>query len=122
MNESKVNGSHGAKDKMPPGPHPPKNSMPNRMPPGRRPRGPRGPIMMGGEKPKNFRGSIKKLIGYVSPFKWHLLLVAFCSAATTVFTAVGPKILSLITNELSRGVMEMATGGSKGIDFEYIRA
>ena len=33
MNESKVNGSHGAKDKMPPGPHPPKNSMPNRMPP-----------------------------------------------------------------------------------------
>ncbi|NLL39214.1 MAG: ABC transporter ATP-binding protein [Clostridiales bacterium] len=94
--------------------------MPNRMPPGRRPRGPRGPIMMGGEKPKNFRGSIKKLIGYVSPFKWHLLLVAFCSAATTVFTAVGPKILSLITNELSRGVMEMATGGSKGIDFEYI--
>jgi ATP-binding cassette subfamily B protein len=76
--------------------------------------------MMGGEKPKNFRGSIKKLIGYVSPFKWHLLLVAFCSAATTVFTAVGPKILSLITNELSRGVMEMATGGSKGIDFEYI--
>ena len=34
MNESKVNGSHGAKDKMPPGPHPPKNSMPNRMPSG----------------------------------------------------------------------------------------
>lgn len=110
--------------KMPPGPPP--MGMPGRMPPGRRPPGrPGGPhggpmAMLAGEKPKNFRNSLKKLLGYVAPFKWQLLLVAFCSAATTVFSAVGPKIQALITNELSRGVMDLAAGGSGGINFEYI--
>ena len=88
MNESKVNGSHGAKDKMPPGPHPPKNPCPTECL-RRRPRGLRGPIMMGGEKPKTSGAALKAL--YCPPMA--SLLQAFCPA-TTVFTAVGPKILS----------------------------
>lgn len=75
---------------------------------------------MMGEKPKNLKKSVKKLLSYVAPFKWHIILVAFCSAATTIFSTVGPKITALITNELSRGVGVIATGGSGGIDFEYI--
>ncbi len=79
-----------------------------------------GPIMMGGEKPKNFKDSIKKLLKYLSPFKWSILLVAACSAFATVFTIISPKILGQITNELVRGVMVMTSGGTGGIDFVYV--
>jgi ABC-type multidrug transport system fused ATPase/permease subunit len=69
-----------------------------------------GPIMMGGEKPKNFKASVKKLLKYLSPFKWKLLLVAFCSAAATVFTIVSPKIFGEVTNELVKGVLSKSRG------------
>lgn len=96
----------------------------NSMRPPRRPMrmggGRGGPIMMGGEKPKNFKDSIKKLLKYLSPFKWSILLVAACSAFATVFTIISPKILGQITNELVRGVMVMTSGGTGGIDFVYV--
>jgi ATP-binding cassette subfamily B protein len=75
---------------------------------------------MGGEKPKDFKRTIKRLLKFLSPFKWRILLVAFCSAAATVFAIVSPRIFGEITNELAKGVMIMTSGGSGGIDFEYI--
>lgn len=87
-----------------------------------RSRGPMGgpPGMAGGEKPKNFKGGIKKLLSYLKPFRLALLLVIVFAAVSTVFTIGGPKVLALATDELASGIMRIVTGAEGGINFGYI--
>jgi len=91
--------------------------------PGGPPGGGRGPGgMMGpGEKAKDFKGSVGKLLNYLSPFKVQIIVVLFLAAIASVFSIVGPKIMALITDELGRGIMAQMTGAVGGIDFDYIR-
>lgn len=84
-----------------------------------RPHGP-GRGMMPTEKAKDFKGSFKKLISYLSPFKFKILIVIIFAALSTVFTIVGPKILAKATDELTAGLMRIITGAAEGIDFNYI--
>ncbi|WP_417104163.1 ABC transporter ATP-binding protein [Hominenteromicrobium sp.] len=84
-----------------------------------RPHGP-GRGMMLTEKAKDFKGSFKKLISYLSPFKFKILIVVIFAALSTVFTIVGPKILAKATDELTAGLMRIITGAAEGIDFGYI--
>lgn len=84
-----------------------------------RPHGP-GRGMMPTEKAKDFKGSFKKLISYLSPFKFKILIVVIFAALSTVFTIVGPKILARATDELTAGLMRIITGAAEGIDFDYI--
>lgn len=87
----------------------------------RRPRGPHGPGqgMMPGEKAKDFKGTIAKLLKYMGNYKYGLLAVIFFAVGSTVFNIIGPKILSKATTELFNGLMAKIyqTGG---IDFEKI--
>lgn len=84
-----------------------------------RPHGP-GRGMMPTEKAKDFKGSFKKLISYLSPFKFKILIVVIFAALSTVFTIVGPKILAKATDELTAGLMRIITGAAESIDFGYI--
>lgn len=84
-----------------------------------RPHGP-GRGMMPTEKAKDFKGSFKKLISYLSPFKFTILIVVIFAALSTVFTIVGPKILAKATDALTAGLMRIITGAAEGIDFGYI--
>ena len=84
-----------------------------------RPHGP-GRGMMPIEKAKDFKDSFKKLISYLSPFKFKILIVVIFAALSTVFTIVGPKILAKATDELTAGLMRIITGAAEGIDFGYI--
>lgn len=79
--------------------------------------GPRG--MMPGEKAKDFKGSMKKLIGYVGRYKFAILAVMIFAAISTVFNVVGPKVLGKATTALSEGLMKKITG-TGGLDFDYI--
>jgi len=83
--------------------------------------GPGGPMghMAVGEKARDFKGSMKKLIGYLGRYKWIVLTVVLFSIISTVFTIIGPKLLGNVTTELFRGVMSAITGQA-GIDFGYI--
>lgn len=81
-------------------------------------RGPGG--MMPGEKPKDFKGSLKKLARYLSAYKISLFFVLIFAVASTVFMIVGPKILGNATTALFEGVMNMIADNGKGIDFDYI--
>ena len=81
--------------------------------------GPGGRMMMG-EKAKNFRGSTRKLLSYLKPFHWAIIMVLLCAAVSTVFTIVGPKVLAKATDELAKGIMAVVTGGDGVIDFGYI--
>ena len=69
-----------------------------------------------GEKAKDFKGTIKKLIRYMSAFKFHMLFVAIFAICGTIFNIAGPKILGKATTEIFNGLVSKVSGGS-GIDF-----
>ena len=85
---------------------------------GRR-RGPGGPRMMAGEKAKDFKGSMAKLIRYMSKYKIRFVIMFVFAIAGTVFIIVGPKILGKATTELFNGLVAKI-GGTGGIDFTKI--
>lgn len=68
-------------------------------------RGPMGRGMQPGEKPKNFKASIKKLIQYIAKYKIGIIVVMLFAACSTVFTVVGPKILGKATTTMTEGLM-----------------
>ena len=61
-----------------------------------------GPMggMGAGEKAKNFRGTMKKLVCYLAAFRWELLAVAVLAVGSTIFAIVSPKILGEATNQI----------------------
>jgi ATP-binding cassette subfamily B protein len=84
--------------------------------------GPMGPGMMrGGEKARDFKGTMKKLIQYLSVYKVSIIIVLIFAIASTIFSIVGPKILGNATTKLFEGVVAQIAGTGTGIDFVYIR-
>ena len=75
--------------------------------------------MMPGEKARDFRGTMTKLIQYLRVYRFSILLVLFIAALSTVFTIVGPKILGQATTLLFEGVMAQLAG-TGSVDFNSI--
>ena len=93
------------------------NTRPPRKGPGPG-HGPRG--MMPGEKAKDFKGTVSKLLKYMGNYKIAIIAVMFFAAGGTVFSIVGPKVLSKATTEIYLGLVAKLTG-TGGIDFLKIR-
>ena len=74
---------------------------------------------MTGEKAKNFKGAMLRLLKYMERYKGRLILMVFFAVGGTVFNIIGPKILGKATTELYTGLVSKISGGS-GIDFEKI--
>lgn len=72
-----------------------------------------------GEKAKDFKGSIKKILNYMGRYKLRLIMMFIFAVAGTAFNIVGPKILGKATTELFNGLMAKI-GGTGGIDFGKI--
>lgn len=87
------------------------------MPPRRGPHGPGGGPPM--EKAKDFNGTVKKLVSYMSRYKIAVFAVGIFAIGSTVFNIVGPKILSKATTEIFNGLISKVGGGA-GIDFGKI--
>ena len=83
-------------------------------------RGPMGGMghggMRGGEKAKDFKGTIGKLLSYMGRYKIGLFFVLLFAAGSTVFNIFGPKILGNATTELFNGLVAKING-TGGIDF-----
>lgn len=75
--------------------------------------------MMGGEKAKDFKGTIGKLFRYIGKYKAAVVVVAIFAIGSTIFNVVCPKVLGKATTVLSEGIMNKITGNG-GIDFTYI--
>ena len=75
--------------------------------------------MMPGEKARDFRGTMTKLIQYLRVYRISILLVLLIAAISTVFTIVGPKILGQATTILFEGVVAQLAG-TGSIDFNSI--
>ena len=88
--------------------------------PARRHRGPMGPGHgFVGEKPKDFKGSSKKLIKYLGKYWIAIVIVMIFAAASTVFSVAGPKVMGKATTALAEGLMDKISG-TGGINFGYI--
>lgn len=75
--------------------------------------------MGGGEKAKDFRGTIQKLLKYMSVYKVEAFFVLIFAVGGTVFNIVGPKILGKATTEIFNGLVSKVSGGD-GMDFQKI--
>ena len=78
-----------------------------------------GAGMAPGEKAKNFRGTIQKLIQYMGNYKIGVMVVMLFAVASTVFGIAGPKILGQATTELFNGLVAKVSGNGE-IDFGKI--
>jgi ATP-binding cassette subfamily B multidrug efflux pump len=85
--------------------------------------------MMGGrgpaEKPKDFMGTLKRLLVYFRPYRNTLILILVCAVLGTVFSIVGPKIMGQVTTKLFEGIMNKFAAARLGqpapsIDFVFI--
>ncbi|ENZ00689.1 hypothetical protein HMPREF1092_02341 [Clostridium thermobutyricum] len=63
------------------------------------------PVGKPGEKAKNFKGSGKRLLTYLSPFKGRLILVVLMTILSTIFTVFSPKILGDTLNVILDGMI-----------------
>lgn len=84
------------------------------MPPGMR--GARGSRF---EKPKDFKGTLKKIINYLGVYKIGVIAVMLCAVLSAIFHIVSPKVLGKATTVLSEGLMGKITGSGE-IDFSRI--
>ena len=84
----------------------------------RPPHGP-GARMMPGEKAKDFKGTIAKLVRFMGQFKVSLAVAIVFAIFSAAFSIVGPKVLSQATTELFNGIVAKI-GGTGGINFDAI--
>ena len=77
------------------------------------------PGMGGGEKAKDFKGTISKLVRYSRKYLPAVIVVMVIAVFSTVFNVVCPKVLGKATTALSEGIMRKINGIG-GIDFTYI--
>ena len=75
-----------------------------------------GRHMMPGEKAKDFKGTMKKLMAYMGSYKIAILFVMLFAVGGTAFNIIGPKILGNATTEIFNGLVSRVSGGD-GIDF-----
>lgn len=88
------------------------------------PQGPRmgrgGPpgsgMMRPPEKAKDFKGTLKRLIGYIKPYKITLFFVVVFAILSTVFSIISPRVMGKITTHLYEGVVD----SNAGISMEYV--
>lgn len=87
----------------------------------RRPHRPHGPgaRMMPGEKPKDLKGSLLRMLSFMGRFKAALIAVLVFAVGSTVFNIIGPKVLSEATTELFEG-LSAKIAGTGGIDYHAI--
>ena len=82
------------------------------------PMGGRGP-MARGEKPKDFRGAMLKLLGYVGRHKVAVFSAIVFAVCSVIFNIVGPKVLGSVTTKLYEGLVAKVQG-TGAVDFDWI--
>jgi ATP-binding cassette, subfamily B, multidrug efflux pump len=74
------------------------------------------------EKPKNFKETMKKLGGYLKPYRIAIIIVVIFAIGSAAFSIVGPKLLGNATTKLFEGLVEKVSGvEGAAIDFDYIK-
>jgi ATP-binding cassette subfamily B protein len=84
-------------------------------------RRPIGGLGMPTQKAKDFKGTSKRLAGYLRPHRAGLTVVLLAGAISTVFSVLGPKILGMATTKIFAGFLAKAAGvPGAAVDFDYV--
>ncbi len=75
----------------------------------------KAPSRMMPEKPKNFKLTLKRLVGYLKPRRYQLTLVMFAALLSTLFSVISPKLLGDATSSIFDSLMN-----GTGIDFSFL--
>ncbi|HEX2928031.1 MAG TPA: ABC transporter ATP-binding protein [Ruminiclostridium sp.] len=79
-----------------------------------------GPMGMKAEKAKDFKGTMKKLMAYMKPYRLSIIIVFIFAIASAGFSIAGPKILGKAVTKIYEGLIGKVAGTGSGIDFGYI--
>lgn len=83
--------------------------------------GPMGGMHGGGAKAKDFKGTTKKLLNYLKPYRLSIIIVLIFAIGSAAFSIIGPKILGKATTKLFEGLVSKVSGeAGASIDFTYI--
>ena len=83
-------------------------------------RGPMGGLGIPTQKAKDFKGTLRRLTGYLAPHRPALAVVIAAGVISTLFSVVGPKLMGLVTTKIFEGYLGRTLGRSAGIDFAYV--
>lgn len=78
-----------------------------------------GSMMRGGEKARDFKGTMRKLVKYLSVYKFSIILVFIFAIGGATFSIIGPKVLGKATTKIFEGIMAKVSD-TGNIDFDYI--
>lgn len=86
-----------------------------------RQRGPMGRMggMRRGEKAKDFKGTMKQLLGYIGQHKIAVFAAVAFAVCSVIFNIVGPKMLGQVTTKLFEGLVAKVNG-TGDVDFNWI--
>lgn len=74
-----------------------------------------------GEKAKNFKATMNKLLQYLKPYRLSIIIVIIFAIGSAAFSIIGPKILGKATTKLFEGLVNKVMGvEGAAIDFNYI--
>ena len=92
-----------------------------RIPKPTRQRGPMGRMggMARGEKAKDFKGTMRQLLGYIGQHKIAVFAAVAFAVCSVVFNIVGPKVLGQVTTKLFEGLVAKVNG-TGDVDFDWI--
>lgn len=86
-----------------------------------RQRGPMGRMggMGRGEKAKDFKGTMRQLLGYIGQHKIAVFTAVAFAVCSVIFNIVGPKVLGQVTTKLFEGLVAKVNG-TGDVDFAWI--
>lgn len=86
-----------------------------------RQRGPMGRMggMGRGEKAKDFKGTMRQLLGYIGQHKIAVFAAVAFAVCSVIFNIVGPKVLGQVTTKLFEGLVAKVNG-TGDVDFNWI--
>lgn len=86
-----------------------------------RQRGPMGRMggMRRGEKAKDFKGTMRQLLGYIGQHKIAVFVAVAFAVCSVIFNIVGPKVLGQVTTKLFEGLVAKVNG-TGDVDFTWI--
>ena len=84
-------------------------------------RGPMGRMggMGRGEKAKDFKGTMRQLLGYIGQHKVAVFAAVAFAVCSVIFNIVGPKVLGQVTTKLFEGLVAKVNG-TGDVDFNWI--
>ena len=71
------------------------------------------------EKPKDFKGTMLKLLGYVGKHKIAVFFAVAFAMCSVIFNIIGPKVLGQVTTKLYEGLVAKVAG-TGAVDFDWI--